>query len=493
VIQTHLLVLQIVVPLMAAPVCLLLRRREWAWVWTALTCWVSLAMAWLLLQRVLAEDTITYALGGWAAPWGIEYRLDAVSALVLLLLTFIGAIVVLYAPASVAAELSHTRGSLLYAAFLLCLTGLMGIVITGDAFNLFVFLEISSLSSYALISLGRDRRALHAAFQYLIMGSIGATFFVIGVGLLYMMTGTLNMADLAVRLQPVLWTRTVLVAFAFLTVGLSLKLALFPLHLWLPNAYAYAPSFITAFMAATATKVSVYVFARFFYGIFGATYSFRLLHIEYFIAPLALLGVFVASLVAVFQTNIKRMLAYSSIAQIGYIMLGLGIASVTGLTAALVHIFNHALMKGALFLAVGCVAYRLGAVDLHAFRGLGRRMPLTMAAFVLSGLSLIGVPLTVGFISKWYLVQAALARGWWPVAVLVLLGSLIAVVYVWRVVEVAYFQKPDDDAVIATEAPLSMQIPLWILVACSLLCGVFTSVTAGVAQRGAQLLMGASP
>lgn len=492
-IGAHLPVLQIVVPLMAAPVCVLLRRREWAWACAALTCWVSLAMAWSLLQRVLPEGTITYALGGWDAPWGIEYRLDSVSALVLLLVTVIGAVVILYAPVSVASELARTRGNLLYAAFLLCLTGLMGIVITGDAFTLFVFLEISSLSSYALISLGRDRRALHAAYQYLIMGTIGATFYVIGVGLLYMMTGTLNMVDLAARLQPVLWTRTVLVAFAFLSVGLSLKLALFPLHLWLPNAYAYAPSFITAFLAATATKVSVYVFARFFFGIFGARYSFQLLHIEYFIVPLALLGVFVASLVAVFQTNIKRMLAYSSIAQIGYMMLGLGFASVTGLTATLVHLFNHALMKGALFLAMGCVALRLGSVDLHAMRGLGRRMPVTMAAFVLAGLSLIGVPLTVGFISKWYLVQAALERGWWPVAVLILASSLMAVVYVWRVVEVAYFQQPDEGAPAVAEAPLSMQVPMWILVAGTLIFGVYTSVTAGVARRGAELLAGAAP
>ncbi|MFH1569051.1 MAG: monovalent cation/H+ antiporter subunit D family protein [Gemmatimonadota bacterium] len=491
--EAHLPILQVVVPLMAAPICVLLRRREWAWAWAAVITWLSLAMAVALLRRVLSAGVISYAVGGWVAPWGIEYRLDAVSAFLLVLVALIGAVVVLYAPASIAGELPRARGNLLYAAYLLCFTGLLGIVITGDAFNLFVFLEISSLSGYALISLGADRRALHAAYQYLIMGTIGATFYVIGVGLLYMMTGTLNMVDLAARLQPVLWTRTVLVAFAFLSVGLSLKLALFPLHLWLPNAYTYAPSFVTAFMAATATKVSVYVYARFFFGIFGARYSFQSLHIETFIVPLALLGIFVASLVAVFQHNIKRLLAYSSIAQIGYMILGIGFASVTGLTATLVHLFNHALTKGALFLSMGCVAHRVGSVDLRAMRGLGRRMPFTMAAFVLGGLSLIGVPLTVGFISKWYLVLAALEHGWWPVAVLVLSGSLIAVVYVWRVVEVAYFREPDPSAPVVSEAPLSMQLPMWLLVAGTLYFGVHTSLTAGVARRGAELLAGGSP
>ncbi|HIC68552.1 MAG TPA: monovalent cation/H+ antiporter subunit D family protein, partial [Candidatus Latescibacteria bacterium] len=358
--ESHLPILQIVVPLMSAPVCILLHRRALAWGWAALTCCLSLGISVHLLRRVLDEGTIIYALGSWSAPWGIEYRIDPVNAFILLLVTTIGAVVIFYAPASVARELSEVRGSLFYATFLLCYTGLLGMAITGDVFNLFVFLEISSLSSYALISLGSNRRALTASYQYLVMGTVGATFYVIGVGLLYMVTGTLNMADLAAQLKPeILASRTVLTAFAFLSLGLSLKLALFPLHLWLPNAYAYAPSVVTAFLAATATKVSVYVYIRFFYTIFGTGYTFDTLRLDCFIVPLALVGIVVASLAAIFQTDIKRMLAYSSVAQIGYMMLGIGLMSVTGLTATLVHLFNHALMKGALFLAMGCVVYRM--------------------------------------------------------------------------------------------------------------------------------------
>ncbi len=483
-------ILQIVVPLAASPVCLLLRRRAWSWGLALAVGWASFGLSIQLLHRALAEGVIVYALGSWEPPWGIEYRVDVVNAFVILLVALIGAVVLLYTPRSLAAELHDTRGNLFYSAYLLCLTGLMGMAITGDVFNLFVFLEISSLSSYALIALGRDRRALSASFQYLVMGTVGATFFVIGIGLLYMMTGTLNMVDLAQRLQPVMHTRTVLAAFAFLTVGIGLKLALFPLHLWLPNAYAYAPSAVTALLAATATKVSVYVFLRFYYGIFGTAFAFDILGVDALLVALGLAGVLVASLVALFQSNLKRLLAWSSIAQVGYMMVGVGLGSATGLTATLVHLFNHAVTKGALFLAVGCMVARLGACELEDLRGIGRRMPVTTAAVVLGGLSLIGVPLTAGFVSKWYLVLAALERGWWPVAVLVLLGSLIAVAYVWRVVETAYFHPAEGRTADAAEGPVSMLVPTWILVGATLWFGVTAVFTAGVARRGAEVLMG---
>ena len=492
-IETHLPVLLVVIPLLAAPLCLLLRHRTLTWLIALLVAWAALGMAALLLMRVLDSGPISYEIGGWAAPWGIELRIDTLNAYVLLLVAFIGAVVLLHAPASVAAEIPQDHHYLFYTAYLLSFTGLLGIAATGDAFNLFVFLEISSISSYALISLGRDRRALTASYQYLIMGTIGATFILIGIGLLYMMTGTLNMADLAVRLGPVLHTRTVLVAFAFMSVGMSLKLALFPLHAWLPNAYCYAPSVVTAFLAATATKVSIYVFLRFVFTIYGAQFSFAEMHLQAFIVPLALGAIFIASSVAIFQTNIKRMLAYSSLAQIGYMMLGIGLVSVNGLTAGIVHLFNHALMKGALFLALSGVALRLGSVELNDLHGLGKRMPATACAFVLGGLSLIGVPLTVGFISKWYLVLAALEQGWWPLAALVLLGSLLALVYIWRVVEVAYFQAPPADAPEVHEAPLSMQIPMWILLIAVFYFGISTSLTAGIARSAAILLLGEAP
>jgi multicomponent Na+:H+ antiporter subunit D len=477
---------------MAAPIAALAMRARAAWLVALAASWWAFGVSVALLRRVLAEGVISYELGGWAPPVGIEYRVDEANAFVILIVAAIGAIVVPFARQSVEAEVSEDRVALFYSALILCLTGLLGIAVTGDVFNVFVFLEISSLSAYALIALGPDRRALTASYQYLIMGSVGATFIVIGIGLMYVMTGTLNMADLAERLPAVSGTRTIPVAFTFLTVGITLKLALFPLHLWLPNAYAYAPSAVTAFIAATATKVAVYLLLRFFFTIFGAAFSFDTMQLDRILMPLALVAILSMSLVAVYQRNVKQLLAYSSVAQIGYMVLGISFASVLGVSAGILHLFNHALIKGALFMALGCVMYRVGSVRLDSMAGLGRAMPWTMAAFVVGGLSLIGVPLTVGFVSKWYLVQAALEQGNWPVAAVVLMGSLLAVVYVWKVVEVAYFGEVSPEAGIR-EAPLGLLVPTWALVLANLYFGIDASLTAGVATRAAEVLIGGLP
>ena len=489
----HLPALQVVIPLISAPLCALLPAGRAVWLAAMTASWLAFLMAALLLNQVLAHGPISYLMGSWPVPWGIEYRVDALNAYMLLIVAGIGAIVMTFGRVIVEnrIRLPVNKQPWFYTAYLLCLTGLLGITITGDAFNVFVFLEISSLSSYVLISIGRDRRALTAAYQYLIMGTIGATFILIGIGLLYVMTGTLNMGDLAARIPAVADTRTVRAAFAFLTIGVSLKLALFPLHLWLPNAYAYAPSVVTAFLAATATKVAVYVLLRFFFTIFGAKFSFEAMQLDKVLLPLALVGIFSASLVAIFQTNVKRMLAYSSVAQIGYMILGISLVSVTGLTAGISHLFNHALMKGALFMALGCISFRVGAAELDRMAGVGRAMPWTMGAFVIGGLSLIGVPLTAGFVSKWYLIVGALEKGWWPVAVLVLVTSLLAVIYIWRVVEVAYF-KPAPEGRVVREAPLALLVPTWALALANLYFGLDTSLNAGVARLAAQSLLGVS-
>ena len=492
-IADHLPALQVVTPLMAAPLCLVLRHSTAAWAVALVVSAVTFAIALSLLGQVLAGGPVSYPIGDWAAPWGIEYRVDMVGASVLVIVSAIGAVVMPFARTSVEHEVASDRVYLFYCMYLLCLAGLLGIAITGDAFNLFVFLEIHSLSAYVLVSLGRDRRALTAAFRYLVMGTIGATFYIIGVGMMYMMTGTLNMGDLATRLPAVAETRTIVTALAFLTVGISLKLALFPLHLWLPNAYTYAPSMVTVFLAATATKVAVYVLIRIYFTVFGALDVFETMAVREVLMGLAIASMFAASAVAVFQNDVKRMLAYSSIAQIGYMILGISIATVTGLTGGIVHLFNHALMKGTLFMVMGCVFLRLGSVHIGAMAGLGRRMPITMAAFVVGGLSLIGVPLTVGFVSKWYLIQAALEKDWWPIAVVVLATSLLAVIYVWRVVEVTYFRPVAEGAAPIAEAPLSMLLPMWLLAGASVYFGVNATQTLGVARRAASVLLGIGP
>jgi multicomponent Na+:H+ antiporter subunit D len=491
-IESNLPALQVVLPMIAAPLCVLLRRGGLAWLIAWSATWSTAAVSIAILLKVLDSGTISYTFGGWTPPWGIEYRVDAVSAFVLVLVSVIGAIIVPYARRSIAAEIRNEQHYLFWTAYLLCLTGLLGVAITGDAFNVFVFLEISSLATYILIACGHDRRALVASYQYLIMGTIGATFIVIGIGLLYLMTGTLNLVDMAHRLSDMPMYRPQLAALAFLTVGISLKLALFPLHLWLPNAYAYAPSVSTAFLAATATKVAVYLLLRFSFSVFGHSRVFENVSVEAVILSLSVAAMFVASTVAIFENDVKRMFAYSSVAQIGYITLGISLANQSGLTGGIVHMFNHAVTKGAIFMLLGCVALRIGQPLMTDMAGLAKRMPLTAAGLVIGGLSLIGVPGTAGFVSKWYLVLGAIELGWWWLAGLILASSMLAAVYVWRLIETCYFREPSPKLESVKEAPLSMLIPSWALIAASVYFGLDASTTAGTAAIAAQSLLEAA-
>jgi multicomponent Na+:H+ antiporter subunit D len=487
----HLPALQVVIPLLGAVLAAFLRRGVVAWGLSAIVTWLMPVIAGALLWRVLQNGPISYHLGGWPPPWGIEYRVDILSAFVLLLVSGVSAAMMPFARRSVAFEIEGDKQAWFYSMYLLCLTGLLGITITGDAFNAFVFLEISSLSTYVLIAMGRDRRALLAAYQYLIMGTIGATFYVIGIGLLYLVTGSLNMADIANRLGPasVEQLRPIAVALAFLTVGVSLKLALFPLHVWLPNAYAYAPSFAAAFLAATATKVAVYLLLRIIFSIFGVAISLEVFRGDVLLA-LSVAAMFLASILAVYEQNLKRMLAYSSVAQIGYITFGISLANTNGLTGGIVHLFNHAVMKGALFLALGAIVYRAGTVKLADLGGIGRRMPLTFAAFVIAGLGIVGTPGTAGFISKWYLALGALDRGLWPLVFLIVASSVIALIYIGRVVEVAYFRPTSAFAEKVSDPPLNMLLPILALAAATAYFGIFTELSAGIAGKAAQALVG---
>jgi multicomponent Na+:H+ antiporter subunit D len=507
--EPHLPILLIIIPLLGALMTTFLRKGILAWFVTLVISFIVPLIAWKLLATVLETGKpIIYKIGNWEAPFGIVYKVDQLSGFVLLVISFIGAVILPFARRSIAAEIQEPAQSWYYTMYLLCLTGLLGIVITGDAFNAFVFLEVSSLATYVLIAMGRHKRALLAAYQYLIMGTIGATMYVIGIGLLYVVTGTLNFDDLAVRLGPALndpgQRNAVMTALGFTFVGVSLKLALFPMHVWLPNAYTYAPSVATSFLAGTATKAAIYLLIRLIFTLFGVTLSIQSLPIPELLIVLSIAAMFLASFSAVFENNAKRMLAYSSIAQVGYIMLGVGIACLPvlaaapdasptgnlGMTAALTHVANHAIMKTALFLALGAVFYRIGSVMFKDISGIGRTMPLTMAAFAVAGIGLMGTPGTAGFISKWYLAAGAIEAGWNSIVFLIVASSLISVVYIGRITEVVWFREPSPAAAQAKEAPLSMLIPLWVLAILTIYLGFDTRATVDVAAEAAKLLVG---
>ena len=494
--QLHLPALQVVLPLFGALLAALTRSGRFAWAIALLATWLAAANAvFLTIQVMQSGAPISYVLGGWSVPIGIEYRVDQLNAFVIALVAVLGATVLPYAKRSVAHEIRPELQFGFYTMYLLCLAGLFGIAITGDAFNAFVFLEVSSLATYVLIAMGRHRRALLASYQYLIMGTIGATFYVVGIGILYLITGTLNFVDIAARLpeQMDAFGRPVMVALSFLTVGICLKLALFPLHVWLPNAYAYAPSVATALLAGTATKVAIYLLLRIFFTVFGVEISFNAMPVGELLLFLSAAAMIIASLIAVFEENIERMLAYSSVAQVGYITLGIAMANQTGLTGGLTHIINHAVMKTAMFLALGAVVYRIGTSMLPNLSGIGRKMPLTMAAFVVAGLGLVGVPGTAGFISKWYLVLGALETGAWHWVAVIVASSLLALVYVGRVVEVAYFRNASAEIADVKDPPWSMLLPMLLLAAATLVFGFDTTLTAEWCGKIAAYLLGGAP
>ena len=490
----HLAALQVVVPLLAAPLVVLLQARRLAWAATTLTSIMAFIIAIALTAGVLNGVEYQYFMGSWPAPYGIELNVDALSAVILLVVTGASSAALIAGYHSLDAQIEPERQPLFFAAWILVLAGLTGIAVAADAFNIFVFMEISSLASYVLVAGGPDRKALPAVFKYLIMGTIGATFYLIGVGLIYMMTGTLNLADMEMRIHEVADQSPVLVAAGFITVGLALKAAVFPLHVWLPNAYTYAPHVVTVFLAACATKVSLYVLLRFDFSVFQDNLVGHQFQFSYFLMPLAVLAILVGSAVALFEKNLKRLLAWSSVAQIGYIMLGASLVSLAGLTASVLHVFNHALAKGTLFLAVACLAISFRNVRLENIAGSARAMPWTMAALVLAGLSLIGVPGTAGFISKWYLISAALSLGTVGIALVavIVVGSLMAVVYIWRIVEQAYF-RISDTGVAAREAPLGILAITWLVALANIYFGINPELPVALSTSAANALLGHIP
>jgi multicomponent Na+:H+ antiporter subunit D len=477
--------------MLSAPLVMLLKPSGLARAAATAASLFAFVIAIAMTIGVLDGNTYTYRMGSWPAPYGIELAVDRFSALLLLIVTGASTLALFAGRRSVDTDIDESRQPLFYAAWLLALAGLVGIPLSADAFNIFVFMEISSLASYVIIAGGADRRALPAVFKYLIMGTIGATFYLIGIGLIYLMTGTLNLADMELRIHEVADQKPILVAAGFITIGLALKAAVFPLHVWLPNAYTYAPHPVTVFLAACSTKVSLYLLLRFDFFVFQPNLVNHDTQFTWFLMPLAVLAILIASGVALFEQNIKRLLAYSSVAQIGYILLGASFVTLAGLTASTVHLFNHALAKGALFLAVGCLATQCAGMRLSDLGGIAKRMPWTAAAFIVAGFSLIGIPGTAGFISKWYLITAALEQGSIGillVAVLVI-SSLMAVVYVWRIVEAIYFAEPVVDQSAIREAPRLMLLITWVAALANLYFGLVPEVPVTLASSAADTLL----
>lgn len=473
-------ILLVVLPLLVAFVIpvLGLWKKKLCYPIVIITISISFFLSIKILQVVLEHGAIQYYLGGWKPPWGIEYNIGHLSALLIILISFISLITAIYSKKSIEKELPD-KDVYFYSLFLLLFAGLLGIVATGDLFNLYVFIEISSLSTYALIAVGEEK-AQFASFRYLIIGTIGACFYLLGVGYLYAATGSLNMMDLAQILPNLFHSKTVLVAFSFFLVGTGIKMALFPLHVWLPDSYTYAPSTVSAFVAPLMTKVGVYIMIKIMYVVFGRSFSIELVHAGSILSWIAAIGVIAGCILALAQSDIKRMLSYIIVAEVGYIALGVGMANRNGLIGAILHILNDAFMMACLFLVVGAIMYKTGTRNIHQFKHFNKKMPFTMGAFTISALSMIGVPPTCGFFSKWYLILGALDAGNFIfVAVILIIGLFNAILF-FRVIENIYFKHSSshdgriDEIISRDEAPLTMLIPILIMASGIILLGIFS-------------------
>ncbi len=441
----------------------------------AIVLLADLGIALSLLPQALRAP-IVVSISGWAPPLSINLYVGPLGLGLAILISLLGFLVAVYGMGYIHAEPKEKYHMLV----LTLITGAIGMVLTGDIFNLFVFFEILSLSSYALTGYNRDRTGTEAAVKYLIQGSIGSAFILIGIALLYGALGTLNMADLAARItagDPM----TMFLALSFLLVGFGIEAAISPLNAWLPDAHSSAPSSVSAILSGIAIETGAYAVARIVYTVFPGQ------GIMFVLAIIGIVTLLMGEMAAFHQhDDVKRMLAYSSIGQMGLIVFAFGMASQAGAFAALFQLVSHTLAKGLLFLAVGYMIYRVGSRRISAFAGLGRRMPMTGTMVAIAVLSLIGVPPFTGFMSKLAVVRAGLMQHsavYTGMVVLVLVATMIEVGYLLRFLQVLFFAVPETDEV--AELPLSAALPIAILAALIIAIGIYPQMITGLLHQAA--------
>ena len=441
----HLIVLLVVLPILGAAVPPLasLRYDRVGWAVATATALGHAALAGALAWTVWTDGVVRYAVGGFVAPYGIELVADGLTILLVALISAVSLGVLAYARHAGPHENSF------YSQFLLLVAGLSGMTVTGDVFNLYVFLEITGLAAYGLVASGPGARSAVAALKYLIIGTIGASLYLLGVGYALAATGTLNMADLSDKLAAAGYDSTlVLTAFGLIVAGLLVKVALFPIHTWQPDAYADSPDSASAFISALVSTVSAYALARVLFSVFTVDFLEAVPIARQALVAVACVSIVAGSALAVAQSDVQRMLAYSSVSQFGLVIAGFAIATPLAVVGATVHLVGHAVMKGGLFAATGIIERKTGATTVGGYAGIAGRAPAATGAFTLLALAMVGVPPAVGFMGKWYIVLGAVNAGSWPVVAVLLASTLLTLAYFARLAERLYFAE----ATIAPEA-----------------------------------------
>lgn len=443
-----------------------------------------------LATQVLAKGSFRYILAGWEAPWGLEITIDPLSTLFLIMIGLINLLILVYALPSLADELGNkVRATWFLTLFMLLTAALCGMALCHDLFNLYVFIEVATISGCAIVGAKGDARSTEATFKYLILATLGSCFVLGGIGFLYNLTGNLNMlfvnhelAQTWSNYQYALW-----VSLSFFIVGFGIKSAVFPLHVWLPDAHSSAITPASAVLSAISVKGYVLGLVKVFYIAVGPLIVASL-NISDILLLLGMGSIIAGSIFAIAQTELKRRFAFSTIAQIGYIFLGLGLNNQAGLTGAFFHIFSHALIKTALFLIAGFILIKTGKSQIKDLTGIGKQMPLTMGAFTVVSLGMTGIPLFSGFIGKWNLLLGSLEAGNWLAILVLLAGSILAAIYLFPIIKQAYFTTNQDYAKLKENT--IMIVPILILAGTILLLGIFPRPVLTLASQAASMLLG---
>ena len=419
-----------------------------------------------LYPDIIAGKIIEYHLFQLLPNLEISFRVDILSFSLALLSSFIWMLVSIYSIDYMCKEHGCNR---YYPVFIFALASCMGIFLAGDLFSLFVFFEAMSLISYVLVVHEETVDALKAGYKYLIMTIIGGLALFFGIIITFELAGTVAITGVTLIKEP-----SSLAFFAFISflIGFGMKAGMFPLHVWLPDAHPVAPSPASALLSGIMLKTGAYGLLRVIFHVYGIDFM-RETGWTLILTVIAVITILLGSAVAITQDDLKRRLAYSSIGQMGYILLGMSILTERALIGNIFHIFSHAFMKSTLFLCAGAIILKTGKRSIKELGGIGKQMPFTMFSFTLAALAMIGIPPFNGFLSKWTLALGAMDAGMPFYVLVLLLSSLMNGIYYLPIIIAAFFGSEHDDSLVEiNEAPYKMLIPIAILAVSCLLFGL---------------------
>jgi multicomponent Na+:H+ antiporter subunit D len=448
---------------------------------------VNFLFSLILLRHVFKEGSFSVYMSGFAPPWGIELFMNPLAALMASLITGFCFLIAVYSLGSLDREVPAEKVGWYYTAYLLLMAGMVGMMVTYDIFNLYVLLEIVGLSACALVIAKGSKEATEASLKYLLLATIGSGFIMFAIGFLYTITGHLNIYYISVELAEVssLFPAIIWTAMGFFLVGFGLKSALFPLHVWLPDAHSSAPFPSSALLSGLVVKVYIIALFKILYGVFG-TKIMQESSISELIIGMAAVAIIGGSVFAFTQQDLKRRLAYSTVSQVGYIYLGLSLGTPWGIKAALLHVVVHAFMKSCLFLAAGNIYFQTGKRNVTLFSGLGHIMPVTMAAFSVASLSMVGIPVFAGFITKYGLALGSVERGSSGFIALIVLSGLLNAMYYFPIIWQAFFTGRQGEKVSLDQVPPVLLAPVVILALGILYLGIFPAGILALFERAVE-------